>query len=220
MSRPNSSLGARKLNGPSLARPATSLDTHAEDGGSVLGKRKGMPTSSFFFPTRILSCPVGPPVELRSGSWGKNQTAPAPNSGLQSAGTEAHLPGSALNGSSSQSVQCGYLDTPALGRGTATPKLQASRTPVSTPTKPSRVPAISPCRSQKKPPVPLFLSKYSSVTGFDHNSGAEWDQERREKNMEEMFAAFMTQMNKQGQQSSGLKETVEVYKSRSKSEGV
>lgn len=38
--------------------------------------------------------------------------------------------------------------------------------------------------------------------------------------MEEMFAAFMTQMNKQGQQSSGLKETVEVYKTRSKSEGV
>lgn len=38
--------------------------------------------------------------------------------------------------------------------------------------------------------------------------------------MEEMFAAFMTQMNQQGQQSSGLKETVEVYKSRSEFEGV
>lgn len=36
--------------------------------------------------------------------------------------------------------------------------------------------------------------------------------------MEEMFAAFMTQMHQQGQQSSGLKEAVEVYKTRSESQ--
>lgn len=221
MSRPNSSLGARKPNGPSLARPATSLDTHAEDGGSVLGKRKGMPSSSLFFPSRSLSCPLGPPVELRPDSLWKHQTQQAPSSGFQPTGMDTRLPGSALNGSLSQSEPCGSLNAENMERETVTPKpVQPSRVPTATPTKPSRAPAVSPSRSQKKPPVPLFLSRYSSVTSFDHNSGAEWDQERREKNMEEMFAAFMTQMNQQGQQSSGLKETVGVYKSRSEFEGV
>ncbi|KAJ5669941.1 uncharacterized protein N7477_005304 [Penicillium maclennaniae] len=41
MSRPNSSLSGRKTPGASIQRPATSLDTHAEDGASILGKRKG-----------------------------------------------------------------------------------------------------------------------------------------------------------------------------------
>ncbi|OQD70199.1 hypothetical protein PENDEC_c025G00521 [Penicillium decumbens] len=84
MSRPNSALGARKLNGASIPRPATSLDTHAEDGASVLGKRKG----------------------------------------------------------------------------------------------------------------------------------AEWNQERKEMDMENVLNQLMTKMNEQGQQSSGLKDTVELYKSR------
>lgn len=177
-----------------------------------------MPTSSLFFPSRSLSCPNGPSVDSRPGRLGKDQARPAPNSGFQTAATEAHLPESAPNGSFSQSAPCEYLDAQNLERETVAPRpAQQSRVPIATPTKSCRTPAVSPSRSQKKPPVPLFLSKYSSVTSFDHNPGAEWDQERREKNMEEMFAAFMTQMNQQGQQSSGLKETVEVYKSRSES---
>lgn len=74
MSRPNLSISTRKLNGASVPRPATSLDAHAEDGPSVLGKRKGMQifTSS---PSRSFSCPVGNPKAenlkepKRSFSW-------------------------------------------------------------------------------------------------------------------------------------------------------
>lgn len=208
MSRPNSSLGARKLNGPPLARPATSLDTHTEDGGSVLGKRKGTPPFSLFSPDRSHSYSVGPLVESHPASWWGHGSQPAPSSDLETAGV----------GNCSQSAT--YPSTQASQNTESqilTPmrSVQQSRVPIATPMKPPRAPATSPCRTHKKSANPLFLSKYSSVTNFDHRPGAEWDQERREKNMEEMFAAFMTQMNQQGQQSSGLKETIEVYKSRS-----
>ncbi|KAJ5991599.1 hypothetical protein N7499_004014 [Penicillium canescens] len=65
-----------------------------------------------------------------------------------------------------------------------------------------------------KPPPRPFLSKGSSTKSFDHVTGPEWDQDSRERNMEELMQTFMTHMNQQGQASSGLKETVEVYKTR------
>ncbi|CDM34327.1 Kinesin-like protein klpA [Penicillium roqueforti FM164] len=44
--------------------------------------------------------------------------------------------------------------------------------------------------------------------------GPEWDQASREKSMEGLMQTFMAQVNQQGQASSGLKETLEIYKSR------
>jgi kinesin family protein C1 len=44
--------------------------------------------------------------------------------------------------------------------------------------------------------------------------GAEWDQATREKTMEEFFNAFVSRVSQAGQESFGLKETVELYKSR------
>ncbi|CRL18032.1 Kinesin, motor domain [Penicillium camemberti] len=44
--------------------------------------------------------------------------------------------------------------------------------------------------------------------------GPEWDQASREKSMEGLMQTFMAQVNQQGQASSGLKETVDLYKSR------
>ncbi|KAF7586841.1 kinesin-like nuclear fusion protein [Aspergillus hancockii] len=46
------------------------------------------------------------------------------------------------------------------------------------------------------------------------HSRAEWDQESREKTMEEFFNAFVSRVSQAGQESFGLKETVELYKSR------
>ncbi|QRD85231.1 kinesin-like protein klpA [Aspergillus flavus] len=52
----------------------------------------------------------------------------------------------------------------------------------------------------------------SSILG--KRKGAEWDQETREKTMEEFFNAFVSRVSQAGQESFGLKETVELYKSR------
>ncbi|KAJ5160917.1 Kinesin-like protein klpA [Penicillium canariense] len=43
---------------------------------------------------------------------------------------------------------------------------------------------------------------------------AEWDQELKEKNMEEIMARVFSRVNQSGQESQGLKEAVEVYKAR------
>ncbi|THC93935.1 hypothetical protein EYZ11_006582 [Aspergillus tanneri] len=51
-------------------------------------------------------------------------------------------------------------------------------------------------------------------TTFPWWHSADWDHESREKSMEEFFHDFMSRMSQAGQQSFGLKETVEVYKSR------
>lgn len=217
MSRPNSSLGARKLNGPSLARPVTSLDTHTEDGGSVLGKRKGTHTFPYC-PSRIFSRPTGPPEQSHPSSLWSKVPQPAPIAGFDAAGACATLSKGALCGVTPE-LACSLPpgNPPAFDPNQSTPvrPVQRSMVPIVTPSKSRQTPSLSPSRSPRKPPNPVFLTKDSSITSFDHRLDTEWDRERREKNMEEMFAAFMSQMNQQGQQSTGLKETVEIYKSRS-----
>jgi kinesin family protein C1 len=61
------------------------------------------------------------------------------------------------------------------------------------------------------------LTKGSSIRSFDHVTGPEWDQESREKKMDTLMEQFMEKMNQQGQASSGLKETLDVYKKRGRS---
>ncbi|KAJ5411040.1 uncharacterized protein N7487_005399 [Penicillium crustosum] len=78
----------------------------------------------------------------------------------------------------------------------------------------SRTPSHSQGRIVKKSSHPAFLTKGSSIRSFDNITGPEWDQASREKSMEGLMQTFMAQVNQQGQASSGLKETVELYKSR------
>ncbi|KAJ5668676.1 hypothetical protein N7462_009746 [Penicillium macrosclerotiorum] len=52
----------------------------------------------------------------------------------------------------------------------------------------------------------------ASVLG--KRKGSEWDQESREKNMEDFFMKFMSKMSEHGQQSSGLKDAIDVYRTR------
>jgi hypothetical protein len=75
-------------------------------------------------------------------------------------------------------------------------------------------PYTSPRRITKKTPHPVFLTKGSSIRSFDHITGPEWDQDSREKSMDILMKQFMEQVSQQGQASSGLKETVDIYKSR------
>ena len=76
----------------------------------------------------------------------------------------------------------------------------------------SRTPSHSQGRIVKKSSHPAFLTKGSSIRSFDNITGPEWDQASREKSMEGLMQTFMAQVNQQGQASSGLKETVELYK--------
>ncbi|KAJ5613361.1 kinesin-like protein klpA [Penicillium lagena] len=156
ISRPQSSLGAtRKHAGPSVSRPATSLATHSEETGSVLGKRKAVVDSA------------RSPSPSRPKDFYK---APLPMSKVP------------------------VMETHVRPR--------------------YKTPSPSPKRSIRKPQPLLFLRKDSSVQTFDHATDAEWDQESRENNMEDLFLKMISQLNKTGQESFGLKETVDLYKTR------
>ena len=216
ISRPRTSLDTRKLQNSSIQRPATSLDTHTEEGaGSVLGKRKGM--RSFHSPHYIFFGPVLSPITLDGPAWWNPYThvVSTPEFGIAKAKPldfSVFGDSTALSHNSSPG-SCLVLDpkpdTPAGPGG-------LSKVLVDISLKSVQIKSMSPRRMLKKPPIPWFLSKDSSLTSFDHNTGTEWDQDTREKHMDEMFMAFMSRMNQQGQETSGLKDTVEIYKSRSK----
>ena len=216
MSRPQSSFNGRKPVGASIPRAASALDTHMEDTSpSVLGKRKGMPQISLP-PSRIPSCPVGNvPLGLEQPWDGSSQLAKL---------SISEQPARSLSHSIPTTV-------PELPRNpfcrdpNGTPKPPELRTRASsstlffTPRTSYRTPSTSPRRITKNSSHPLFLTKGSSIRSFDHFTGPEWDQDTREKNMDMLMKTFMEQFNQQGQASSGLKETLDLYKTRGRSFG-
>ncbi|KAJ6090319.1 hypothetical protein N7486_009134 [Penicillium sp. IBT 16267x] len=207
MPRPATSFGGRRLNN-SIQRPATSLDTHVDDNaGSILGKRKGMPSiSSSSSILRSFSGPHGSPGELD----GRHSSRPIPAPGFTSifAGPLAQRHSRSI-ATAAHGTYPSNFPAPSPAK-----ESQPSRVPILTPTKPCETPPISPGRSPKKPRPPLFLNKNSFLTNFDHLSDTDWDQDSREKNMNDMVAQVMSRLNQQGHEASGLKDTVELYKSR------
>lgn len=219
--RPHSSLaGPRKLNGPSIPRPATSLDTHEEEPtGNPAGKRKGRRQSqcfshaSFSLPGRSLSGLHGDTLQ----NCIKMQTS-LPD--IRSVSRDSR--------SSTSSSLCRAMDNLTLNQPPTGPqpaqegprkpspsKIPTMSTPVkSFPDKPS-----SPIKhGSKRHPSPItpFLTKDSTVKAFNIYTDAEWDREDREKRLEEYFNTFFSRATQAGQESFGLKETVELYKTRSK----
>lgn len=213
MSRPNSALGGRKTPGASIQRPATSLDTHAEDGASILGKRKGMQAHSSS-PTRSSSLPIGTPKQPhRPISWNEAlqrvlKEAPGRYADPSNSALPRQPPG--LKGNAS------FPHPKELNPQTSIPARPVRQTsiPMLSPTRSRRTPSYSPVPTPKKPPVSHFPKPTSKI--FDQVPGTEWNQERKESDMEQIMNTLMAKMNEQGQHSSGLKETVELYKSRSK----
>ncbi|KAJ5630889.1 uncharacterized protein N7484_010989 [Penicillium longicatenatum] len=211
MPRPATSYGGRRLNS-SIQRPATSLDTHIDDSaGSVLGKRKGMP--SVLSPSSILRSFSGPLGSL-DGLDGSHSYYGVPQ--LVSAPGFTSLSEGFLEQPVSRSIVTTARVTNIRGFPGLSPAKQAypSRVPIITPSKPCETPLTSPGRSPKKPRPHLFLSKNSLLTNFDHVSDTDWDQDSREKSMNDMMAQVMSRLNQQGHEASGLKDTVELYKSR------
>ncbi|OQD71697.1 hypothetical protein PENPOL_c001G10366 [Penicillium polonicum] len=214
MSRHQSSFNGRRPVGASIPRAASALDTHMEDvSPSVLGKRKGMPQFPLS-PSRIPSCPVG-------------TVSPGLDEGWNGVGELAALSLSekpvSFPSPSNQATIPVLPSTPFRNVSTVTtPKSlgyvqpSSSSSVFAAPTAPSRTPSHSQRRIVKKSSHPAFLTKGSSIRSFDNITGPEWDQASREKSMEELMQTFMAQVNQQGQASSGLKDTVDEYKSRIK----
>lgn len=214
MSRHQSSFNGRRPVGASIPRAASALDTHMEDvSPSVLGKRKGMPQFPLS-PSRIPSCPVGTVSPGLDEGWNGVHELTA----LSLSEKPASFPSP-----SNQATIPVMPSTPFRNASTVTTPKSLGYVPPSSsssfftaPTAPSRTPSHSQRRIAKKSSHPAFLTKGSSIRSFDNITGPEWDQASREKSMEGLMQTFMAQVNQQGQASSGLKETVDLYKSRSK----
>ncbi|EAW14296.1 putative kinesin family protein (KlpA) [Aspergillus clavatus NRRL 1] len=216
--------GSRKPNGHSISRPATSLDTHEEEdlAASILGKRKGRRQSLFSLYDLY-------PLSASITSWSDQDASRAWSSsctmlpGVQEASVRTDQgevsPSAAKEELKANPVSHDILDPRLLRpRQDGPNKPLVSRIPKSTtPVKPGSERAICPSKSppkKKQTPMIPFLHKDSSIKTFNYSTGAEWDQDTREKTMEEFFNAFVSRVSQAGQESFGLKETVELYKSR------
>ncbi|KAJ5949321.1 hypothetical protein N7454_000905 [Penicillium verhagenii] len=213
MPRPQTSFSGRRLNS-TIQRPATSLDTHVEDGaGSVLGKRKGMlPVSSHLSSPssalRSLSGPLASPSD--PDKYDLYHDVPEP--GLE----PTHSFSVPLGMPVSRSIAAAALATDPRNFPVPSPvkAVQLCRNFIQSSSRSRGTPSISPRRSPKKPPQALFLSKDSHLTNFEQHPDTEWNQESREKDMEAMVEKFLSRVNQQGQQTSSMKEAVDIYKSR------
>jgi kinesin family protein C1 len=223
--RPHTSLGGpRKPNGHSISRPATSLDTHEEEdfAASILGKRKGR-RQSLFSLFDICSHPASITSHSRDKTvlcdWsGSEQKLPCIQEAPMRTDQLEASPCPALDQPEKEPVSHDILDpTSLLPTQDGTIKTPTSKIPISSPARQPLEKPASPSKHplrKKKPPIIPFLHRDSSIKTFNYSTGAEWDQATREKTMEEFFNALVSRVSQTGQESFGLKETVELYKSR------
>lgn len=209
MSRPQTSLGTRKLHASSISisRPATSLEHHQDENvGSVLGKRKGM--QPLFSSIRSSFCPNGP-MDPHLHAPRLKESRSVSISGMDPKRMAQGSP--MMNPLSTQKISSD------VGPTESTPARPGKRCnpPIPKPSKPVPLSPVSPQRKSKRAPIPCFLSKESTVTNFFRPLDSEWDQEMKEKTMEEIMARVFSRVNQSGQESQGLKEAVEIYKARS-----
>jgi kinesin family protein C1 len=210
VSRPQTSMGTRRLGASSISRPKTSLDTHEEESpNSVLGKRKGTHHSY-----RVL--------QVTPGSYDKHlhctmEWTPSPSTSY----TPDTIPDQPREVSLSS----------MMGKLSLQEPMDPPKPPIMLAKKPRKVPSRStmargPCHSKSTSlpspsPSPTrssspkrgnrvirpFLTKDSSVTACDDN---------RIQHFEDMFGAFYNKMSEVGQSSDVMKEAVNLYKTRGK----
>ena len=229
--RPHSSLaGPRKQNGPAIPRPATSLDTHEEEpAANTAGKRKGRPQSHCFYPHPISSLPGRSLSTLHRDDLQACLRTQASLPDIRSVSWQSS------NSNSSTSSLCRAMDSLNLSQQPPPPGPKAARHPaqegfrkpspskiptMSTPVKSSFLDKHPPssskgCSKRNPSPIMPFLTKDSSVRSFNIFADDDWDREFREKKMEEWFTTLMSRASQAGQESFGLKEAIELYKTRS-----
>jgi kinesin family protein C1 len=183
--------------------------------GSVLGKRKGM--QFFSFPHRVFSFPNGSLGKISSnGPWNSDTTSSTADNPITSLATQLASVSLADSGVPDV-VPCPLFKQSPTDYTPFNPMRpgKASRGKHATPSQPQRTPFVPFNSSTRKQPAPIFLTKNSSVHVFNSCIDTQWDHELREKHMNDMFEVFMSRMNQQGQNSAGLKESVDFYKTRS-----
>lgn len=191
MSRPHSSATARRHHGTATTRPASSLDTHVEEPPeSKRNKRNGM--QQFHFLSSRSTSPIDGPSPCNPVS--QLTLGPLPNGSLECKRQPMR------DGPIKQIISKVPLPATPVKKCMDPPPLVRSKSP-----------------SKRNPPQALpFLTKDSMTRSFNLSTGAAWDQDSREKNMEAFFDKFMSRISQTGQESYGLKEAVELYKSRGK----
>ncbi|GKZ32231.1 kinesin-like nuclear fusion protein [Aspergillus brasiliensis] len=206
MSRSHSVASSRRPNGHGIPRPATSLDTHDEEdsAATVLGKRKGRPAPCF---ARSSAANFRAPCHTSSNRALRKWPNTSPETLLCASLKELDLEPSHID----------TLDFAPLPSQALVGSLPSMITTVTTPVKPASHKLLSPKKHsarKKPPPLPQFLTKDSAIETFNSSTGAEWDQESREKTMEDLMKTFVTKMSQAGQESTGMKEALDLYKSR------
>jgi kinesin family member C1 len=213
-SRPQTSMAQRKHGASSIARPHTALETHEEESPStVLGKRKGMQNSPGTF-------------QVTPGSYDKHLNCtmtwtPSPSSSHTPDGLPTTRRDSSLNTHTSKlslvepmdppndqvPPRKGMCKVPSHSTITKSPLLQSKSTLSSL--SPSRHKFKSPQKAT--PPIVPFLTKSSHLKAWDHDT--------RMQELEDIASVLFNRMSQAGQNSDTMKDAVNLYKSRGRTNG-
>lgn len=208
IARPQTSLsGIRKPTTSSGTRPATSMDMHEEESpGSVLGKRKGTPSfHSSSLPNLTPQFALPNPDGYHNGIRGYTSNV------LRSRGGDRDSLCSAMS-----DLSLGHKLNPVVEpthhtHEHVTQHARRFRSP-----NPVTCFFVTPSPSPPKHRTPLETRK--RIVPFltkDSNTKA-WDHDNRVREIDQMCETLLAKMSQAGQSSFGLKETVDIYKSRSK----
>ncbi|PGH23901.1 hypothetical protein AJ80_01963 [Polytolypa hystricis UAMH7299] len=215
--RPQTSFGYTSSYRTSSTRPATSMETRDADTETVLGKRKGMHAVSY---TYLLSPPVSTPPPRGSydnqmnfiSDWSSSPAAqsvarPAKPRNVRDISFCTKMKALSLTSTLSPMAHSGQDKQKEI--------LSASRLPqrkmLPKPTSPS--PQVQPQVKHFKKSPQKSPSKIKSFLTRDSHIQA-WDPDVKIGDMEMMFEKLVSQMHGSSTHSAGLKEAVDLYKSR------
>lgn len=217
LKRPHSSLESRKKVGPATTRPATSLDTHAEEhtGNESKrgnGRRHSHLYSPFFFHPWHFSGRYGDSFRNSVGL----ETALLGGVAQDPAGEDLALCTTLHNLTLTATPTRNMVAKPPVTYQEGPRKPSPSKIPTPTPRRQvrSRRLSVSPKHSSQSHTLLPYLCKDSSVRAFNYSTGNEWDIDNRSKALEEVVQVFYSRLNQAGESSYVLKEAVDMYKSQ------
>ncbi|CRG83416.1 Kinesin-like protein klpA [Talaromyces islandicus] len=206
-SRPQTSMGTRRIGASSISRPKTSLDTHEEESpNSVLGKRKGTHESH-------------QSLQTTPGSDGKHlnctmEWTPSPSTSYTPDTPPDQQREVSLSSMMGKLSLQEPMDPPKLpnmlakkARKVPSRSIMARGPSQSKSTLPSPSPSPTRPNSPKRNKgIGSFLTKGSSVAASDYDT--------RIQKFEDMFGAFYNQISEASQNSDAMKGAVNLYKTR------
>ncbi|KLJ08790.1 kinesin family member C1 [Blastomyces silverae] len=220
IARPQTSFGYGRSHGGSSPRPITSMSTRDDDlHDSVLGKRKGMNAFSLTRSPFSLQSNAGPAA--RRGSYDNHMNYTSDWSSSFAAQSISYSPREPVRDVSLSTAMKGLTLNPHSSSVAPSPRdevqemsgpdIRVPKSPVrrpNCPVTPSPIIFRSLKKSPRKSPpkVKQFLTRGSSVEA--------WDQDAKMEKMHAMCDLFLNKFQGTTNQSAGLKEAIELYKSR------